>query len=116
MIAGEYTIEIFRGRGRTWRAQCFQDDAGTQVVDFTGCSAVAAILLPSGDKVALAAAPVEEDGITLQDGWLEFSITDENAALLPGTFYPWGCTVIDSLGDPNPILQGNVIVKTDPSL
>jgi hypothetical protein len=116
MIPGQTTIEIFRGRARTWRAECCQDAAGTQPVNFTGCTAEAAIKLPDGTKIELAAAPVEEEGITLEDGWLEFSITDEDAALLTGTLYPWGCTVIDSLGDANPVLQGNVIVLVDTTL
>ena len=119
MDAGDYDIEITRGRERTWCAQLFQNSPPTLTVDLTGCTVVAGIKLPDGTKIALAAEVVdgEVDGemVTPQDGWIRFSITPEESALLTGTLYPWGAGVIDAQDDWNPALAGSAHVTADPT-
>lgn len=115
MIPGDYTLTLFRGRASTWRAQLFQDTAATLPVDLTGCTPVAGISTPAG-KIDLACTVVVESAIDATDGWVEISITDEQAADLTGTLYSWTLGIEDSLGDWNPCLQGPVIVKKDDSL
>lgn len=115
MIPGDYTLQLFRGRARTWRAQLFQDAAATQTVDLTGCTPVAGISTPDG-KIELACTVVDDAATDPEDGWVEISITDEQAALLTGTLYSWTLGVEDSGGDWNPCLKGPVLVETDDSL
>lgn len=115
MIPGDYTLQLFRGRARTWRAQLFQDAEATQTVDLTGCTPVAGITTPAG-KIELACTVVDEEGIDPEDGWVEISITAGQAEDLTGTLYSWTMGIEDSLGDWTPALKGPVLVETDDSL
>lgn len=115
MIPGDYTLNLFRGRAVTWRSQLFQDAAATLPVDLTGCTPAAGISTPAG-KIELACAVVVEGAIDATDGWVEISITAEQAADLTGTLYSWTLGVEDSLGDWNPCLKGPVNVQIDDSL
>ncbi len=115
MIPGDYTLNLFRGRAETWRAQLFQDAAATEEVDLTGCTPLAGISTPDG-KIDLTCAVVVEGAIDATDGWVEISITAEDSALLTGTLYSWTLGITDSLGDWNPCLKGPVMVQKDDSL
>jgi hypothetical protein len=114
-IPGDYTLNLFRGRAAKRRAQLFQDADATLPVDLTGCTPAAGITTPDG-KLTLACAVVVEDGITAADGWVDITITDEQAALLTGRYYTWTMGVTDSQEDWNPCLKGAVIVQADDSL
>ena len=119
MDAGDYNLEIFRGRARTWWAQLFQDDDGTDPVDLTGCTPVAGIRLADGTTLELAAEVVDEevDGevIAPTDGWIKVSITAEQSATLAGSYYTWSAGILDTLNDWNPALEGAARVKDDPT-
>lgn len=115
MIPGDYTIQLLRGRAEIIRCQLFQDKAATLPVDLTGCTPAAGISTPAGN-VPLDCDVVEEGAIDATDGYVDVTVTAEQAADLTGSFYSWSLGITDSLGDWNPCLQGPVLVNPDPSL
>ncbi len=118
MIAGDYTLEVWRGNADTWYGIAYQDAAATQPTNLTGCTGEAAIRPPGGGspQIPLTLEIPDDEDHPAAAGWFKVSITDANAALLTGSFYQWTAVIIDTLGDRNPMLKGPVNVMIDDTL
>jgi hypothetical protein len=116
MNPGNFTLTLFRGRARKWRARLWQDREKTQLVPLDGCTPVAGISLAGGERIELACSVVEDEENAPDGRLVEITISAEQAALLTGTYYSWTLGVEDSAGDWNPCLKGPVQVTTDDSL